>query len=301
MKNIHLISTEKESNLAIIDGKLLQYDPYVRFLSGTGVDGIHTDNQFIYITSTEKIKDGEYGLCAGLVRQGFKSEQAVFRMNDEQREAMVDLGGQVKAQVLKVCLTNDPRLIADGVQEIEKSVLISFAENSVNYLEVTKMLQARWGTEWHDLPNQTEGRDREGIYRHIYKLNFPQKEHQMLTDLKDYFKNTSPEKIQSDWDETEKYDRVGITVDDYLHQNSLLKEFEILEGITPEQFDEKDWNRFERFVKAKAEDEIGDKRIKTAEKLYTEEQLKEAFNAGMNCPIAGATFEEWVKSQKPAK
>lgn len=214
---------------------------------------INTDSKFIYITDEGKIKDGEYGLCAGLVRQGFKSEQAVFRMDDEQREAMVDLGGQKKAEDLKVLLTNDPRLIADGVQEIEKSVLISFAENPVDYVEVIDLYGSNLYINMGNLPR--------------YSVNLPQKEHQMLTDLKDYFKNTSPEKIQSDWEETKQK--------------------------SPKKLEEKDWARFERFVVNRAEEN------KTAEKLYTEEQLFQCWKASSTADISEESmrvhFEEWKR------
>mgnify|MGYP003598912969 CR=1 FL=1 len=37
-----------------------------------------------------------------------------------------------------------------------------------------------------------------------------------LEELKDYFKNTPREQIESDWKKHEKWDEVGITVDDLL-------------------------------------------------------------------------------------
>jgi len=35
--------------------------------------------------------------------------------------------------------------------------------------------------------------------------------------------------------------------------------------------------------------------IKKVKNIFTLEDMKSAFDAGMNCPIAGATFEEWIK------
>lgn len=35
--------------------------------------------------------------------------------------------------------------------------------------------------------------------------------------------------------------------------------------------------------------------IKKIKDVFTLEDMKSAFDAGMNCPIAGATFEEWIK------
>lgn len=231
-KNVFILPTTEESNLA----KNLDSDLFVkRKCFGNRFEV----NQYIYITNEEDIEDGHW--CFN-----YKTEDIVKYKKCPQTYSFYTFGWR------RIVLTNDPTLIADGVQEIEKSVLISFAENSVDYLEVTKMLQVRYGVEWYDLPNQVEGGDSEGIYRTIYKLKYQPK-----TELV-----------------------------------KLLNEFEILEGITPEQFDEKDWARFERFVKSRAEED------KIEEKLYTKEQLKGAFDAGMNCPIAGATFEEWLEISK---
>jgi len=85
--------------------------------------------QNVYITSEEEIKDGEYGICLNLVREGFKSHQAVFKMDSEQRQAMEELGGQKKAEVLKVILTTDQDLIKDGVQAIDNEFLEWFVKN----------------------------------------------------------------------------------------------------------------------------------------------------------------------------
>ena len=126
-KNIFLIGTDKESNLYESINGIFTTKKYLNH-SGR--------NQFIYITTEEKIKDEEYGLVLNLFRQNFRHYQTVFRMDDGQREAMESLGGQKESGTLKVVLTNDPTLIADGVQEIQKSVLNSFVENPVEYVEV---------------------------------------------------------------------------------------------------------------------------------------------------------------------
>ena len=105
MKNIHLLPTDKPSGLFLSNfDKTLNLGSYpLRH---------YTTNQHIYITSDEEIKDGEYGICLDLVRESFKSHQAVFKMDSEQRQAMEELGGQKKAQVLKIILTTDQDLIS---------------------------------------------------------------------------------------------------------------------------------------------------------------------------------------------
>jgi len=47
----------------------------------------------------------------------------------------------------------------------------------------------------------------------------------ILQDLKDYFKNTPREQIEKDWAETEKYDKVGPTVSEFLEVTKSVNEF----------------------------------------------------------------------------
>ena len=119
MKNLHILPTDKPSKLSDCHDNKLHLDD-VRYLK---------NYLNIYITSDEQIKDGEYGVCLNLIREGFKSHQAVFKMDSEQRQAMENLGGQVKAEVLKVVLTTDQDLIKNGVQAIDDEFLEWFVKN----------------------------------------------------------------------------------------------------------------------------------------------------------------------------
>lgn len=117
MENIFIMPTDGKSNLFEFGGELNITDiPQENFRS-----------QYIYITSTNSIEDGEYGLVYSLFNEtfneSFKHDQIVFYMDSEQRQSMESLGGQKIAQVLKVELTNDPTLIADGVNEIPLELL----------------------------------------------------------------------------------------------------------------------------------------------------------------------------------
>lgn len=126
-KNLFVIPTNNPSRVYGILGSyrlgLTSNDPFYTENFGGG-----TQNQNVYVTSNEEIKDGEYGICLYLVKEGFKSHQAVFKMDSEQRLAMEELGGQKKAQVLKVILTQDQDLIKDGVQPIPDEFLVWFVE-----------------------------------------------------------------------------------------------------------------------------------------------------------------------------
>ena len=135
MKNIHVLPTEHTSRLYYnANDKTWQLCEFPKY---------HTDiksTQNICITSDEEIKDGDYGICLNLVREGFKSHQAVFKMDAEQRQAMEELGGQKKAEVLKIILTTDQDLIKDGVQAIDDDFLEWFVKNpSCEEVEVTKI------------------------------------------------------------------------------------------------------------------------------------------------------------------
>jgi hypothetical protein len=99
--------------------------------------------QDMYILEDSEVKDGEYGICLNLVREGFKSHQAVFKMNASQRTAMEELGGRKKAEVFKVILTTNPALIKDGVQKINDVFLDYFIKNPIcDFVEVESTLKA---------------------------------------------------------------------------------------------------------------------------------------------------------------
>ena len=122
MKNIYVLPTDKPSRLF-----KHQLDEITLNISKHLLQRNYGFNT--YITSDEEIKDGEYGICLNLVREGFKSHQVVFKMDAEQRQAMNELGGQKKAEVLKVILTTNQYLIKDGVQAIPDDFLEWFVKN----------------------------------------------------------------------------------------------------------------------------------------------------------------------------
>ena len=45
----------------------------------------------------------------------------------------------------------------------------------------------------------------------------------ILEQLKNYFKNTSPEQLKKDWDELSEWNKVGPTVDEYLEEVTCFK------------------------------------------------------------------------------
>jgi hypothetical protein len=103
MKNIHILPTDKPSRLTKNNlGKLIK----LRGLQHQEVN----ENQYIYITSDEEIKDGEYGLS----RLG---EIIKFHSGYDYR------------YYAKIILTTDQDLIKDGVQAIDNEFLEWFVKN----------------------------------------------------------------------------------------------------------------------------------------------------------------------------
>lgn len=142
MKNLYLIPTDEPSTLYEFGG---QYN--IHPIAQKNFRGYN-----IYITSDDEIDDDEYGVVLSLVREGFKSHQAVFKMDDGQREAMMNLGGQEKAEVKKVILTTDPKLINDGVDAIDDTFLEWFIKNpTCEFAKIekcfTKISEAFYGYE----------------------------------------------------------------------------------------------------------------------------------------------------------
>ena len=118
MKNLHLIPTDKPSLIA--KGKvdnLLAYNKFNPFNSK------HWNNQNIYITSDEEIKEGDW----------FYLDDAIIVAK------YIDVKPDKEAQ--KIILTTDQDLIKDGVQAIDDEFLEWFVKNpSCEWVEVEKQI-----------------------------------------------------------------------------------------------------------------------------------------------------------------
>lgn len=44
----------------------------------------------------------------------------------------------------------------------------------------------------------------------------------VLEGLKLYFQNNSRDQIEKDWAESEKYDKIGPTIDEFIHQSQFI-------------------------------------------------------------------------------
>jgi len=127
MGNIHLIPTDKLSNLCIDNscGELIYFTPM-------GFSTKHTTCQHIYITNSEEIKEGDYVCASGGVR-------FVKTLNKDRAKTFKDDGIISKqspssschlSNYKKIILTTDQDLIKDGVQVIDDEFLEWFVKNS---------------------------------------------------------------------------------------------------------------------------------------------------------------------------
>ena len=114
MKNIHLIPTPNPSRLlkTIPKGNLL--------LAKENIVGSHWENQNIYITSDEEIKEGDWYL-------GFETN---YSTEPKERWVLYNCVSKPNGDYSeKIILTTDQDLIKDGVQPIDDDFLEWFIKN----------------------------------------------------------------------------------------------------------------------------------------------------------------------------
>lgn len=124
MKNIFLISTDKESNLYKCKNGLFTTKEYFKH----SVES-QRENQFIYITNIEDLTLGGYHFNS---KYGDEPQKTVQRDIDSRK-----YWEEEDYFISKIVLTNDTSLIEDGVQEVNSSFLSFYAENKPDYVEVS--------------------------------------------------------------------------------------------------------------------------------------------------------------------
>ncbi len=135
MKNIHVIPTDKPSRLGYLTKKGKEVYKDLRLFDipiSTILDG---ENQNIYITSDEKIKDG-YAF--------YLKTQEVLKVKgvgEKTKEIFHSKGFSYPNDCKKIILTTDKDLIEDGIQSIDNEFLEWFIENSnCEHVQVQKIL-----------------------------------------------------------------------------------------------------------------------------------------------------------------
>ena len=161
MKNIHLLPTDKPSRLYLEDVKfkLTEYDyPNVDY----------AQNQHIYITNSEEIKEGDWCYDDFL--------KSVFQANSI-------MGVKTQNTSKKIILTTDQDLISDGIQAIGNEFLEWFLNNP-NREEVEVKIKTKWKTTVYDQPDMED-------VGYTYKIIIPQEEPKQEIELIDGFIPTS--------------------------------------------------------------------------------------------------------------
>ena len=119
MKNIHLIQTDKPSRIYLVKSNnklgITSNNPEYTQNFGSG-----TQNQHIYITSDEEIKEGDW----------FFNGEHILQCSDV-TDIIIDTEGQWSTieDCKKIILTTDQDLIKDGVQAISDEFLEWFVKN----------------------------------------------------------------------------------------------------------------------------------------------------------------------------
>ena len=132
MKNIHILPTDKPSRLLWCFEDKRHY---------TSIDEIYfknqkeLENQNIYITNSEEIKEGDW--CIDI------EDSTVFKVKEQGHSGLLRSATDsfVEDSCKKIILTTDDQLIKDGVQAIDDEFLEWFVKNSsCEWVEVEKIL-----------------------------------------------------------------------------------------------------------------------------------------------------------------
>ena len=116
MKNIHILSTDKQSKLFKLAGDLYLHEEF-------GIDPKRAQN--IYITSDEEIKEGDW----------------MIRDNEQPTKVTPNFFWDFGVRYYKIILTTDQDLIKDGVQAIDDDFLEWFVKNpSCEFINIEKCI-----------------------------------------------------------------------------------------------------------------------------------------------------------------
>jgi hypothetical protein len=221
MKNIFVLPTDKPSRLHNKNGELGNYPStklYIEDFKGNQHNSFH-----IYITNSEKIKEGDWflNIKSGAIGQHNGVEILLFK--DDR----------------KIILTTDPDLIKDGVQAIDDNFLEWFVKNpSCEKVEVRKI-----GEEWiynADVPKEEpkplpDVNWQSEIINKVWDEEESKKPSNFYEKLKEYFENTPREKVLEDWNKSAHLDNVGPTVDEFIENSNEERLKDVAERFYSEQ------------------------------------------------------------------
>jgi len=126
MKNVHILPTELASRLAYYQESTSYNKPILQLVNTTSSDYSY---QNIYITSDEKIKEGDYFIA-------LDGSNDIYKAN----KVWLDIIKENPNPSQKIILTTDQNLIEDDVQAIDDEFLEWFVKNpSCESVEVEKV------------------------------------------------------------------------------------------------------------------------------------------------------------------
>jgi hypothetical protein len=154
MKNIHLIPTDKPSRLGYLTKKGKEVYKDLKLFDKPMPNILDSENQHIYITSDEEIKDGDW----------------MIRGNEQPTLVTPNFFWDFGVRYYKIILTTDQDLIEDGVQAIDDEFLEWFVNNpSCEFIQTKRLEDGQYFDYLED--NSVI----EGIYEN-YKIIIPQEE-----------------------------------------------------------------------------------------------------------------------------
>ena len=289
MKNLHLIPTDKPSRVYKHLGRELKHT--VRYFEQKGLLCI---NQNIYITSDEEIKEGDW-CYAILSKQVFKNANPNLKSEDKK----------------KIILTTDQDLIADGVQAIDDTFLEWFVKNpSCDNVEVDKNWNYPLDKSWEyklriipqEEPKQYTNEELEG-FEDFKKLIKPKQEtlEPIVYNIGDNIRIINPTENQPKLFTTHKVDNnFGVV---YYYQLDGKEEsigFSYIKKEEPKQ------ETLEEFINSQPYygnctteylEGIEEGAKWQAKRMYTEEQVKKAYEYGSNASL-GVSKTNLIKSLK---
>lgn len=198
MKNIFTLKTDQKSNLYYnTNDKCFQVSEVLK--DSTPLK----ENQFVYVTNEESLTLGGYHFNSKYGDEPQKTNERDINWRKYWEEEDYEIS--------KIVLTNDPQLVADGVQEINSSFLSFFAENKPEYVEVKEEIRA-FDIQNDEVPYAIFDGD---CTKTVYSLNFAEKDKKeeysntqkkSLEANKQFIKNTSPEKLEELLKEFDNYE-----------------------------------------------------------------------------------------------
>jgi hypothetical protein len=299
MKNIQLIPTKDKGRITKHNKEL-----HIEKIGIYNEPSILMEVFNMYITSDDEIKEGDW-YCSpnGIISKHNGSE----KLPDNWR---------------KIILTTDPSL--DGVQAIDDTFLEWFVKNpSCEEVEVENQYRVKSGTiqehidgtagyEYYEykiiIPKEEptilkEAKQRAVNYMSLKGALEPKVDNNFFESLKKYFKTTPHEEVMDSWERSKHFDKIGPTVDELLDNTNKQ---ETLEEVKDLDF----WknNAEEDYLKVPISvlryiSELE----RQQERMYSEEDMREAFIAGGNSLIEedddygteyDAYMEQWFKQFK---